>query len=54
MHTIFCFENLLGRNYSEDLGVAERIILERILGKQFGKMWGGCIWRRIGISGGFL
>jgi hypothetical protein len=27
-------------------------ILERISGKQDGKMWTGCIWLRIGSNGG--
>jgi len=31
MHTNFCSENLKGREYSEDLGVDGRIILESIL-----------------------
>jgi hypothetical protein len=30
------------------------IILERILGKYIGKVWSGCIWIRIGTSGGLL
>jgi hypothetical protein len=33
MHTVFWFENLEGREHSEDLGVDGRIILEWILGK---------------------
>jgi hypothetical protein len=33
MHTVFRLENLKGKNYSEDLGVDGRIILEWILGK---------------------
>jgi len=32
-YTIFWSENLTGRDYSEDLGVDGRIILERILKK---------------------
>jgi hypothetical protein len=30
MHTVFWFENLKGRDHLEDLGVAEKIILEWI------------------------
>jgi hypothetical protein len=41
MHTIFWLENLKGRVHSEDIGVAERIILKLILGKQNGKVWTG-------------
>jgi hypothetical protein len=33
MHAVFWFENLKGRDLSEDLGEAEKIILEWILGK---------------------
>jgi hypothetical protein len=43
-----------GRDFSEDLEVDERIILEWILGKQGGKVWTGFIWLRIGTSGGLL
>jgi hypothetical protein len=42
------------RPYSQDLGVDERIILDRILGEQSGKLWIGCIWLRIGNSGRIL
>jgi hypothetical protein len=31
MHTIFWFENLKGRDHSEDLGVGEKILLQWIL-----------------------
>jgi len=31
MHTKFRSENLKGRDYTEDLGVDERVILKRIL-----------------------
>jgi hypothetical protein len=31
MHTKFWFKNIKGREYSEDLGIDERIILEWIL-----------------------
>jgi hypothetical protein len=33
MHTIFWFEDMKGREHSEDLGVDGEIILEYILGK---------------------
>jgi hypothetical protein len=29
-----------------------KIVLKWILGKQGGKVWTGCIWLRIGTSGG--
>jgi hypothetical protein len=48
MHIIFWFENLKGRDHSEDLGVDGRI-LEWILGK-----WSGCIWLTLGNKGGLL
>jgi hypothetical protein len=47
-------ENLKGRDYPEEIGVDEQIILERILGKQGGKLWTGCIWIGLGISGGLM
>jgi hypothetical protein len=34
MHTIIWLENLKGRVHSEDLGIDERIILQRILEKK--------------------
>jgi len=37
-----------------DLGVGGKILLERILGKRGEKVWTGCIWLRIGSSGGPL
>jgi len=43
-----------GKRRSEDLGEDVRIILEWILGKHGGKMLTGCIWIRIGTSGGLL
>jgi hypothetical protein len=55
MHTIFWLENLKGRDLSENLGVDGRIILEWIFGKYGRKVWWtGCIWVRIGSSGGLL
>jgi len=38
----------------EDIDVDEKIILEWILGKWSGKVLTGCIWLRIGTSGGLL
>jgi hypothetical protein len=35
-NTIFCLENLKGRDHSEDLGVDGKVILELILGKYGG------------------
>jgi hypothetical protein len=43
-----------GKDHSEDLGVDGRIILEWILGKYVGKVCTGCIWSRVGASGGLL
>jgi hypothetical protein len=37
-----------GGDYSEDLGVDGRIVLEWILGKWCGKLWIGFIWLSIG------
>jgi hypothetical protein len=42
------------RHHSEDLDIDEKIILERILGKWYEKVWVGFIWLRIGTSGGLL
>jgi hypothetical protein len=47
-------ENLKVTDHSEHPGVEGRIILEQILGKYVGKVWTGCIWLRIGTSGGLL
>jgi hypothetical protein len=47
-------ENRKGRDHSGDLGVDRKTILEWILGKQGRKVWTGCIWLRIGTSGGLL
>jgi len=38
----------------EDLGVDGRVILELVLGKQGGKVWGVFIWLRMGTSDGLL
>jgi hypothetical protein len=43
IHTTLWLENLTGRDHLEDLGVDGKIILEWILGKQFGKVWTGFI-----------
>jgi hypothetical protein len=43
-----------GTKTLEDPGVDGKITLEWILGKQGGKVWTGCIWLRIGMSGGLL
>jgi hypothetical protein len=45
-------ENLKVRDNSEDLGIDEEVILERLLRKWDGKMWTGFFWARIGIGGG--
>jgi len=47
-------ENLKGRDHPGNLGIDGRTILERILGKQDGKVQTGFIWLRTGTSGGFL
>jgi hypothetical protein len=52
MRTKFWSGNLKGRDYSEDLGIDGKIILEWILRKLEGKVWTVCIWLRIGTSGG--
>jgi hypothetical protein len=52
MHIKFSSENLKGRGYSEDTGVDRRIILERMLVKQSGKLWTVFIWLRLETSGG--
>jgi hypothetical protein len=44
-------ENRKGRDHLEDAGADGKIILERILGKEGGKVWAGCIWLSIGTSG---
>jgi hypothetical protein len=54
MHTVFLFENLKGRDYSEDLSVDGRTISELILGKWVRKVWTRLIWLRVGTNGGFL
>jgi hypothetical protein len=54
VHTIFWSENVKGRDHVEDLGVNGKIILERILGKEGGKVWTGSIWLRIGTSSELL
>jgi hypothetical protein len=44
MHALFWFENLKGRDHSEELGVDGRKLLERIVGRYDGKVRTGCIW----------
>jgi hypothetical protein len=46
--------NLKRRHKPEDFGEDETIILGWILKKQDEKLWTGCIWLRIGPSGGPL
>jgi hypothetical protein len=41
-------EKLKRKNYSEDLGVDEKIILEEMLGKYGATLWTGIIWLRTG------
>jgi hypothetical protein len=40
-----------GRDQSEDTG---KIILEWMSGKQYGKLWTGFMWLKIGASVGIL
>jgi hypothetical protein len=42
------------RDHSEyiDLDIEGRKILEWMLGQRGGRVWTGCIWLRIGTSGG--
>jgi hypothetical protein len=54
IYTKFWLEKPKRRDHSEDLGVREKIILERILGIQRGKVWSVYFWLRIGTSGGLL
>jgi hypothetical protein len=51
MHTKFWSENLKGRDNLEVLGIAGRIKLICILGKQGGRVLTGFIWLRIETSG---
>jgi hypothetical protein len=43
-----------GKNHLEDLGIDGKIILEWVLMIYGGVVWNGCIWLRIGSSGGLL
>jgi hypothetical protein len=54
MHKIFWLEHLKGRGYMEDLGIDERIILERLLGTKGGKVWIGFTWFRMGTGSGLV
>jgi hypothetical protein len=47
-------EKMKRKDHSEGLGVCARIILERILKKEGGRVWTGFIWFRRETSGGFL
>jgi hypothetical protein len=53
MHTKFWSEILKVKDYSEDLGVCGRIILECFLKEYGGNVWRG-FWLRIRTSGGLL
>jgi hypothetical protein len=44
-------DKLEGRENLEDLGGDGKMILEWLLGKLHGRVWTGCIWLRIGITG---
>jgi hypothetical protein len=56
MYIMFWFENLKGRDHSEDRGVDGNIISEWILGENRVGGWvrTGFIWLRIGAAGGPL
>jgi len=53
MCTQFWFENLKGRDHSEDLGIDGKVILEWILGKGW-KGYTGFVWLRLRTSAGLL
>jgi hypothetical protein len=42
------------KDHLKVLGIDGKITLKWILGKRDGKVWTGCIWLRIGSSGGTL
>jgi hypothetical protein len=54
VHIKFWWENLKGAAQSKGLGIDGKMTLEWIFGKYGGKVWTGCIWFRIGTSGGLL
>jgi hypothetical protein len=54
IYTKFWPENLKVRDHSEYIGIDWKTTLELILGRYGGKVWTGCIWFRIGASGGVL
>jgi hypothetical protein len=54
MRTKFWLKNQTERDHSDDLGVDGKMIVELILRKYGGKLWIGCIWLRIGTSGGLM
>jgi len=51
MSTILCSDSVKGRDHPKDPLVHGRIILERIFGKQGGKVWTRFMRPRIGSSG---
>jgi hypothetical protein len=53
MCTKFCFGNRKGTERSEGVGIAGRIILKWVLGKQGDRAWIGSIWRNR-AGGGFF
>jgi len=46
------FGKLNRRDYTENLGIDDRMILESIVGKYGENLWTGFIWLRISTSGG--
>jgi hypothetical protein len=54
MHTKFWSKNLKSSDHLKDFDVNGNITLECIVGKLGGVVWFGCIWLRIGTSGGLL
>jgi len=54
LYTKFRSENLKGRDHTEDIGLDGKIMLQWVLGKYGEKLCIGCIWLRIGTSGGSL
>jgi hypothetical protein len=54
MYTVTSFENLEGKDNSEEAGIHGKIILEWILGTESGIMWTGCIRHKKGTISGPL
>jgi hypothetical protein len=48
----FWSENLKGRDHLEDLGVSERLILQRFVEKLVRMVWAESIWLMIVTNGG--